>query len=654
MDPGIREKVLAAFVVLSLIPLLFLGSIAGYEMNLVGKRSVDESSMALSEQAEVHIQAIAGDKASYSNNFFVGIMSDTEMLQAYANDVFANRERFGSPAYPPQVYSQNLAPNLPVYGYKNVSAGVGGGAWADWDHKLPSSPYLNKSIVAEAAANPAVGAYVSAEMNSTMLLDKMLRLAYDKNSPNVVATWFVHTGGISTSYPWINWGYLLASGQKKPDWNESYESYFQAATPQRNARREAVWIEPYYDTVGNGWMVSCVAPVYSKQGFVGVIGIDVTLDVVVRAVLDVSLFQTGHAFLIDNGGNAIAHKDLVAAMAASKGDPVPITQLETGSDSFNAAIESMKSGQSAIQKVRYADGKDYYLAYAPVPSPGFSLGVVIPKEEVTKPVQDTQGEITSYTSSTVYIVIAVMVIAIAIAVVVGAVIATRIVKPIKQLTDLAGKIGTGEIDERVFMSGAVKVDDELTKRPDEIGDLAKSFEDMINTIREDIKKTPKSEIKIEIKDSVISRSFTDFGGPEERGPKSGTKPPAAAGGGVTDMGSGEDTGGKPVDTKAAMKKALQDELKKGKDDEEEPEVLQTEPAPPSGKGGSSGEPVETRPMVVEGNLIARDKVAPDVKDAGTPAAGAAAGPSISICPFCGKELKFRKAPKFCPYCKEEL
>jgi len=27
---------------------------------------------------------------------------------------------------------------------------------------------------------------------------------------------------------------------------------------------------------------------------------------------------------------------------------------------------------------------------------------------------------------------------------------------------------------------------------------------------------------------------------------------------------------------------------------------------------------------------------------------------FSICPYCGKELKLPKTPRFCPYCKEKL
>jgi HAMP domain-containing protein len=589
---GIREKILAAFVVLSLIPLVFLGAISSYEMDRVGKQSVKESTEALESQAETHLVAIAGDKAAFSNGFFIGIQKDTQMLQSYAGDIFTHRDRYGNPAYPSFKYTARLAANLPAYGYLNGSAGEGNGSWADWDKKLASSPYLNRSVVSKAASDTVYGSWASAEMNTTMLLDKVLKPTYDRNRPNVVATWFVRSGGPSTSYqvPALDWGYLLASRQRTADWDESREEYFQAATPGRDPAKKAVWVGPYYDPVGNGWMISCVAPVYAGPDFVGVIGIDVTLNIVVNKVLEVKLLSTGHAFLINSNGNAIAHKDLVPAMAGSGGNPVSITTLETSSSQFNSALGNMKAGKEGLQKVRYADGKQYYLAYSPVTSTGFSLGVVIPVEEVSKPVRDTQSEITSLTSMTVYQVVAIDAVAIVLAVVLGIAVAGRIVSPIKRLTDLAAKIGTGELDEKMFSSGALNVESDLTNRADEMGELARSFEGMINTIREDIKKTPKSEIKIEIKDSVISRSFTDMG----------------------------------ADTKDTLKKDLDAETATVK------------------SGGEPVEVVEMKDAALSGAVVSRGQVS-----AGAP-------PAISCCPYCGKELNFPKPPKFCPFCKEKL
>ena len=591
---GIREKILAAFVVLSLLPLAFLGSLSAYEMNKEGRDSVSESTAALNDQAKVQLVRMAGDKASISNDFFVAIQKDTSYLQSYAGDLFSNREKYGAPNYPSFQYSSRLGANLPAYGYVNGSPGSGNGSWADWDHKLASSPYLNRSVVSKAASDPVYGAWVSAELNSTMLLDKVLRPVYERNRPNVVATWFVRSGGISTSYqiPALDWGQLLVSGQRSQEWDEAQEDYFRAATLAQDPQKRPVWVGPYFDPVGHGWMISCVAPVYRLGEFIGVIGIDVTLDVVVNSVLGVSLLQSGHAFLINKQGDAIAHKDLVEQMVKNGGNMVQINALETDSPDFNVIAQNMRAGSEGVKKVKYADGKNYYIAYSPVPSPGFSLGVVVSEEEISKPVKDSQATINALASSSIMQVVAIDIGAIAVAMLIGAVIARKIVRPIKRLTDLASKIGTGEIDERVFASGALVVEPELTDRPDEIGELSRSFESMINTIRDDIKKTPKSEIKIEIKDSVISRSFTDMGTPSA-----------------------------PVDTKDALKTELTQE---------------------------TAEVVEMKDASLADAVVSRDKVAPE---AVPPAAGA---PGIQICPYCGKALNFPKPPKFCPYCKEKL
>jgi len=588
---GIREKMLAAFVVLSFVPLVSLGSISGYEMGRVGSNSVRESTDALNAQAKTQLLDLAGGKAGISNDFFVAIETDTGALQAYAGDMFTSREKYGNPDYPSFHYTKNLGANLPSYGYINTSMGNGNGSWADWDHKLVSSPYLNRSVASKAASDPLYGAWVSAEMNTTMLLDKVLGLAYEKNRPNVVATWFVRSGGISTSYqvPALDWGQLLASGQRTPDWDESSEDYFRAAMIGQDPQKKPVWVAPYYDPVGNGWMISCVAPVYRQSEFIGVIGIDVTLDVVVDSVLGVSFLKGGHAFLMNKEGNAIAHRDLVQAMVRSGGEPVPIGSLESDSSAFGAVVVKMRSGTGGIQMVRYADGKRYYVAYAPVTSPGFSLGVVVAESEISEPVRSSEDDINALTSATVTQVVMVDFIAIAIAMAVGAFIARKIVYPIKKLTDLASRIGTGEIDASIFTSGALVVEPELTARPDEIGELSRSFESMINSVREDIKKTPKSEIKIEIKDSVISRSFTDMG----------------------------------ADTKDTLKKDLE-----------------AGTADVRAVGGPE-EVFELKGAAVSGAAVSRGQVSPGA-------------PAMSICPYCGKELNFPKPPKFCPYCKEQL
>jgi tetratricopeptide (TPR) repeat protein len=476
---GIRERILVAFVVLLLIPMSVLGGISYFGIKKVGTTATSGSVLALEQQQTVHLQNLSADQADTTDQFLAGIRADTVALQQYASDLFSHRGEYGSGGYPTYNYTgRTLSPALPSYGYVNQSSGEGKGAWADWDHMLLGSPYLNSSVVKRAEADPAFGAWASYELNTTMQLDLVLKPVYDRNQPNVVLTWFSRAGGISTCYslPPLDWGGLLADGSKKADWNESFEEYYQIATPGRDPTRSVVWVPPYYDTVGNGWMISCVAPVYRQDEFVGVIGMDLTLGAVEEAVLGIKVMQSGHAFLVDRDGNAVAHKDLEKAiqkkMAAGEELTVPITELETDARAFRDVVARMRNGEQGIFKVRYSDGRDRYLAFAPIPSAGFSIGVVIPVEEVVKPIRDVEARMNDSNEQTKNLMLFIDAVAIVMVIGVGVVLANRIVRPIKELTDAARSVSEGNLNVNL-----------ATGYKDELLTLARSFQNILVTLR---------------------------------------------------------------------------------------------------------------------------------------------------------------------------
>jgi len=468
-----------AFVVLLLIPMSVLGGISYFGIKRVGTTATSGSVTALEQQQTVHLLNVSADQADTTDQFLAGIRADTVAMRQYAEDLFSKRGEYGSGAYPSYKYvGKTLSPALPPYGYINGSAGEGKGAWADWDRQLTSSPYLNSSVVKRAETEPAYAAWVTYELNTTMQLDMVLKPVYDRNQPNVVLTWFSRAGGISTCYsqPPLDWGELLASGAKKADWNESLEEYYQIAAPGRNPTRQVVWVPPYYDTVGNGWLISCVAPVYRGDEFIGVLGIDLTLTAVEEAVLGVKVMQSGHAFLIDRIGNVVAHKDLERAIQKklSTGEDlvVPITELETDARAFRDVVARMRNGEKDILKVRYSDGRDRYVAFAPVPSAGFSIGVVIPVEEVTRPIMDVENRMVDSNERTKELMLLVDAIAIVMVIGVGVVLANRIVRPIKELTDAARSVSEGNLN--VNLAAGYK---------DELQTLARSFQNILVTLR---------------------------------------------------------------------------------------------------------------------------------------------------------------------------
>jgi len=455
-----------------------LGGISYFGIKKVGTTATEGSVGALEREQVAHLLNLSSDQADTTDQFLSGIRSDTAALRRYAEDLFDRRPEYGE-GYPSYVYSgKPLSPALPPYGYVNQSAGGANGAWADWDHKLLGSPYLNSSVVKRAGSDPAYAAWVSHELNTTMQLDLVLRPLYEKSQPAVVLTWFSRAGGISTcfSQPPLDWGELLAKGEKTPSWNESEEEYYQIAAPARNPGKQVVWVPPYYDTVGNGWLVSCVAPVYRGTDFIGVVGIDLTLDAIEDAVLGVKVMQSGHAFLVDRDGNAVAHKDLEGAIQAklSAGeDPVvPLTELETGSASFQDVVARMRNGERNILKVAYSDGRERYVAFSPVPSAGWCIGVVIPVEEVTGPIKAVEARMNDQNERTKELMLLIDAIAIVMVIGVGVVLANRIVRPIKELADAARSVSEGNLNVNL-----------ASRYKDELRTLARSFQNILVTLR---------------------------------------------------------------------------------------------------------------------------------------------------------------------------
>ena len=84
-------------------------------------------------------------------------------------------------------------------------------------------------------------------------------------------------------------------------------SFFYRAAPEANPSRNTIWTDIYEDPAGNGWMTSAVSPFYSEQGeFLGVAGVDMTLDVIVNQVLAMELPWQGFAMLFDAEGRSLA------------------------------------------------------------------------------------------------------------------------------------------------------------------------------------------------------------------------------------------------------------------------------------------------------------------------------------------------------------
>lgn len=523
---GIRGKILVTFTVMALIPLLIIGFLTTLSINDLGDKSVEDSSNALRTQANADLLTQTEDKTIQVEQFFKDIEDDGKFLMDFAFDVYNNPQKYEVIGYPDFHYSSNTVPYLPDWGYVNPNYDERFGAWSDWDLQVQACPYLNSSVVNRASEDNDYAEWLRNEINLTLAFDQVFKPIYVNNQPNVGLVWMVRHGGLTNAYqiPSLDYGGLLVAGEFTDDWDEDAEEYVTLANPINNPQKTVVWTEPYFDTVGNGWLVSCIGPIYKGNSFIGSVGIDIQLDTILRTVLDISIYKSGHAFLIDNTGNTIAHKDLDTTRKAQMRDDeentdVDIQDLESRSADFKDLLNKMATTDMGIETVTYDDDKDYYVSFEKVTDTDFILGIVVPEEEVLESVKSTEKSIDDTTNETLYLVIGINVIALIFILVVGLALTNQIIAPINEMIEISQQLGVGELDEDMFDEAHRKISKRKVKG-DEIGTFYRSFKKMVQTINqnvEDEKKQKEKEfepipqkliqdIKIEIKDSVIHRS----------------------------------------------------------------------------------------------------------------------------------------------------
>ena len=243
----------------------------------------------------------------------------------------------------------------------------------------------------------------------------------------------------------------------------------------------AVWSEPYFDEGGgNTIMTTHSVPFYNtvdgQRVFRGVVGADMDLGWLQDIITSVKIFKTGYAFLISRQGTFLVHperrlmmNETIFSLAEEKNDP---RLREIG--------KAMTRGESAlVEFICPTTGKDAYLYYLPLPTSGWSLGVVIPRDELMADVTRL-NQIMLGTGAAGFVLLFIVIV----------VIARSITKPLARLNRAARRIASGNLDAPV----------PDIKGGDEVAQLAKDFAQMRNALRDfikELKETTRSKERIE-------------------------------------------------------------------------------------------------------------------------------------------------------------
>jgi HAMP domain-containing protein len=185
----------------------------------------------------------------------------------------------------------------------------------------------------------------------------------------------------------------------------------------------------------------------------GVTVAEVNLKFIWDVVSKIKIGKAGHAYVVDSGGHLIAHPDI--SLVLKKTDLSRLAQVK-------AALGAVAGNVEMPSIARDLEGRQVLSASAPIAPLGWAMLIEQPLFEAFEPIR-----------AMIFRTVALALFGVLLSVLVSLLLARRMVRPIRALTEGAGKIGAGDLGYRLDV-----------KTGDEIEALAGQFNQMTAQLRE--------------------------------------------------------------------------------------------------------------------------------------------------------------------------
>ncbi len=205
----------------------------------------------------------------------------------------------------------------------------------------------------------------------------------------------------------------------------------------------------------------------------GVTVAEVNLKVIWDVVSQIKIGKAGHAYVVDSRGHLIAHPDI--SLVLKKTDLSKLDQVK-------GALAAVSQGVGLPGIARDLDGRRVLSASAPIAPLGWAVLIEQPLFEAFEPIR-----------ASVFRTVGLALFGVLLSVLVSLVLARRLVRPIRALTEGAGRIGAGDLGHRLEV-----------KTGDEIEALAEQFNRMTSQLRESYANL---EQKVEVRTRELSEAL---------------------------------------------------------------------------------------------------------------------------------------------------
>lgn len=323
--------------------------------------------------------------------------------------------------------------------------------------------------------------------------------------------------------------------------NVADRDYFKNAV----AQGRTIVSNPIISKTDGKQLVMVVAPLKKNGQIVGTVGGAVAIDDLVKRILEIKVGKSGYGFVKQSDGLTIIHPDPNIMMRYND------LEDSAADPQVKAVTGEMIKGHTGLSQYTW-QGTPQYLAYAPIPGMSWSLSMNVPVAEVTTKLKELTLS---------WLVL--MALTLLFSVIAANLYGRRLATPLLALNGIAARVAGGDLRE-----SELKVNSR-----DEIGQLAKSFDVMLGSLRGIVKQVTNSA-------EQVSAAAEELNASSEQLAQS-TNQVAAS---VTDMAGGAAETSTKVSTIGSAAHAFAQNLTAAADSDREIQTLVQETATATEKG----------------------------------------------------------------------
>lgn len=253
---------------------------------------------------------------------------------------------------------------------------------------------------------------------------------------------------------------------------------------QAKKEDKAIFTDIVIDALGGGPCIICATPYYANGQFAGVVGMGTFLDNINEIILNTKIGDNGFGFVINKQGQIIASPHTTGDLITGINNIKDLRQ--STNTSLADAVQKIINEKAGLTEANI-DGKDYYLAYAPMKNTDWYFVTAMEVDTVIAPAKETHENIiniaTEYMdnlSEKTKMTVIGMIISISILLFfityIGWSLADYLTKPIRQLSKGVQQIAMGNFNGKLNIHTG-----------DEIESLAISFNAMTTELQTYIK-----------------------------------------------------------------------------------------------------------------------------------------------------------------------